>query len=817
MTLNITSDLLTWSNSDADISDLQQPNQQRRTLVPDVSPGIVPSKEQAQVRPHATRLWSMRQASPREPVPISSKPLNPGTAVSAVQFHLRLTIYEKRTPQSYQPISPGILSPTPTPNPATASRPTPTVDVRASNARHSSTSGTNHQRPRATSAEPPAAPHRAASAPAPDFRQDAIVTASPDFVGLTNYSSIFTEALGKLDGIFPELDVEFRHNVSIPHARVIQSCEALSFLKDKHLINQFVTRYYETTKVNWQPALQWIVKEWLNRLWIYHGDALMSQQPDKIRRLVELIWRNTQIPLQFQKDIKPIDWVRLGTGFNVRWEVIGIIAAIVGISASSIDPFDPLLRDNKLTRTGVANKMAEVSTMCLGFCRDCESMEDMFLWLLFTDTDLVGILKGDRSYHSYRAAGEMLSAIISMGLHQKLPATTTARLPLFLLEMRRRVSLMSYAVEMSLASFLGRPPRISYRHCTRDQILDLTDAELALHGTDLEAALANLDENGFNRGVRLDGITWLKAYMPFADQREDVLDLALTDYSREEILQRAEAIEAKGRAHWASMPAWLASARDEVPDPHNMEPRAMLCRSSLRQASRSNDMLLQRVVVRKAGAGSERLVAVARLIFGDVLIITQRPDIAGTFQIHFAALLVSHGLRCAAIIAVELLRQEQRMMQMVAAGAGAGGAGPEMHLLPRSKTIQDLAVFAARLGTVDPIDGSYAMCQQGQKVITKLLDRILEPPSLMVPGGGAAETLCLEPHVDPQLRVTSGLHAGGAAEPFDPSLDLQGIIINEPGGHNLFGGAPLNLGNDDDFMSWLENMDWEQADAWTAF
>lgn len=80
-----------------------------------------------------------------------------------------------------------------------------------------------------------------------------------------------------------------------------------------------------------------------------------------------------------------------------------------------------------------------------------------------------------------------------------------------------------------------------------------------------------------------------------------------------------------------------------------------------------------------------------------------------------AFVLMFHGLRSAATIAVELLKQERRL------------SCPGEVLLPRSRTIQDLSVFTARLGAVDASHEAFGTCEQGRKMLAAVLDRILSP------------------------------------------------------------------------------------------
>ncbi len=83
-------------------------------------------------------------------------------------------------------------------------------------------------------------------------------------------------------------------------------------------------------------------------------------------------------------------------------------------------------------------------------------------------------------------------------------------------------------------------------------------------------------------------------------RREDILDLALGDYTREEVLQRAEVIERKIEEHWRSLPPFMIKFRTEFIDFRKLKPLDLLYRSALRQGARANDLLFQRVLIRKS-------------------------------------------------------------------------------------------------------------------------------------------------------------------------------------------------------------------------
>lgn len=74
------------------------------------------------------------------------------------------------------------------------------------------------------------------------------------------------------------------------------------------------------------------------------------------------------------------------------------------------------------------------------------------------------------------------------------------------------------------------------------------------------------------------------------------------------------------------------------------------------------------------------------------------------------------GLPSAAVLAVELLRQEQGLI-----------ATAPLH---RSNVIQELSVFAACLGSMRLEGTVQSVCEQGKRFLKKILDTILSPNEL---------------------------------------------------------------------------------------
>jgi hypothetical protein len=92
--------------------------------------------------------------------------------------------------------------------------------------------------------------------------------------------------------------------------------------------------------------------------------------------------------------------------------------------------------------------------------------------------------------------------------------------------------------------------------------------------------------------------------------------------------------------------------------------------------------------------------------------------------------------------------------------------------LPRAKAIRLLSIYLLCLSAVGREEGNYTICQRMHKVVSRVLDEVLEPPPLG--SSGSSQT--------PGLLM--------------PEIDLAAVI--EP--------------NDDpEFMDWLQTVDWTKA------
>jgi hypothetical protein len=241
--------------------------------------------------------------------------------------------------------------------------------------------------------------------------------------------------------------------------------------------------------------------------------------------------------------------------------------------------------------------------------------------------------------------------------------------------------------------------------------LELTDDELALPREALEETIQHMND-GYKTRKSIHYILWLQAWARIGPRREEVLDLALRHHEQNDLVERARIIEEKMRDDWLSMPDCVRAPIDNADSMRQLGLVDALWTTMLKIDYTTNDLVLQRVVFQKTGSSAAKLISAAQEILNDIKHIVHSHQIAHAAQTDYICFII-HGLSSASILAVELLKQEQ------------SATYPTEPLLPRSRTIQDLAEFVATLKSVDRSNAAYPMCEQSHQAISHILDKIL--------------------------------------------------------------------------------------------
>lgn len=191
--------------------------------------------------------------------------------------------------------------------------------------------------------------------------------------------------------------------------------------------------------------------------------------------------------------------------------------------------------------------------------------------------------------------GDLSTLIYALGLHQK---ENNDSLPLFLVEHRKRLLVGSYMADKELATFLGRPPRISWRYINVEPPLDITYGELFAEPEIRDAAIRQLDRDGWNTREEPTHSTFIRAMYRMGPVRELVLELSLNS--------SIDNLESK----IAEITELASSIRSKLPpafrDPSSANTTTWSCQANVwlrgfQLEGLYNDLIMQRILVKRIG------------------------------------------------------------------------------------------------------------------------------------------------------------------------------------------------------------------------
>ena len=121
--------------------------------------------------------------------------------------------------------------------------------------------------------------------------------------------------------------------------------------------------------------------------------------------------------------------------------------------------------------------------------------------------------------------GDLSTRIFALGIHRDNKNSTY--IPPFLSQMRKRLFAASYRVDKSIATFLGRPPRLSSRHSDCGLPLCVDDGIYGASNDVFSQAMENVDEKGWSLKPGFQPVAWLRLRCSNATFREEILDISL--------------------------------------------------------------------------------------------------------------------------------------------------------------------------------------------------------------------------------------------------------------------------------------------------
>ncbi|KAJ5582348.1 transcriptional regulator family: Fungal Specific TF [Penicillium sp. DV-2018c] len=516
-------------------------------------------------------------------------------------------------------------------------------------------------------------------------------SALPGYLGSTSYSAVLTEHRNEIP-FEPEESTDSSAGLVVEPDRLQSGVDVLRFLYNLTVRDLLIARFYVRT---WNIVVPKMVMDEILRS-VRQLFAGFSDDPTaQLEELANQIFQNTSRPMRTHKSMSIEEYCTSFTGRNLRWEALGSVFTLCGMQLMVTPDMDPDVTQ-ALNDPGAKDRLLEqltvISTVCLGFCDQTSSANELLAILQFSDTMLRTQQYGDSSYQAWRRLGDLVSTIYAAGLH--LESNGTENCPFFLRHDLRWAT-----------------PLMNGRFCTLDAPLDLSDEDLVAGGDVLSKAISELNSAGWNTQGILHPVSPIRLRYQMSVIREETLEVVLGTREPHNLVQKSVEILEKSRAIWESAPDQLRYDRLVNDEYHDGSLSVIYYYLDYLYTS----FLLYRAVIKHTDTGQADLCDVSRRVLAIVIHMnTFRAPMIDLGR-HFSWIVLTYGVPSASVLLLELLRQSHE-------------PGPHAVPLPRAELVRNLSVFISFLSWVAaPGHGNYHTCKQAEKKLSHILDQILDP------------------------------------------------------------------------------------------
>ncbi|OOO10181.1 hypothetical protein OAory_01059890 [Aspergillus oryzae] len=536
----------------------------------------------------------------------------------------------------------------------------------------------------------------------------------PGYLGATSYSAILTEHRSDLPFEMDNSTVTGTSVRALDSDRLRAGVELLKLIYDFPIYDVLVRKLYSKKAIVVVPmvitdAIVESIRSAFDNLDI--GSDIEAQ----FQALVYQISHNTSRPLTIHRSMTVHDYCALFTGKSLRWESLGIVLSISGISLMSTSDNDPDLvqaAPSSEARERLRAQIVEASSICLNFCDQASSINELLGFAQYNDIMLKTQHFGDTSYQAWRRLGDLSATVYAAGFHQE--NTQADDCPFFLQQWRKICFASAFYADKAIATFVGRPPFINYRYCSLTPPMDLHEDILVAGGDDLANAISSLNMEGWNTQRQHYRTSMIRLRFIFSVYRDQALEIALGTCEDWDLVQKSNQIIEKARAALEAAPAFIRY------DAHGQNEDAESYASSFPSLHMYLDylytiFLLQRVLLKRTNTGQDALIHTSREALSIVIRIVSKCEASMDLNRHYSWLILYYGVPSASVLTLELLHQTQEI-------------GPHSVMLPRAEIIRNLSVFLSCLSWVPrPTYGNYQTCKEAEKKLSHILDQIIDP------------------------------------------------------------------------------------------
>jgi hypothetical protein len=218
----------------------------------------------------------------------------------------------------------------------------------------------------------------------------------PGFLGSTSFSEVFKASRHISDDIWLEPLANVKKLLRTPPTyrlsadRINAGAKILGLLTDSVYVKRIIEQFYHVSQIVIPP---WItLKQSLDSI----VNLLREDYPTDGERqlLAEKIFAQTFIPLRVDESTTAENFHKSFTGPKLRWEILGLVYTYLALG-SLITDSEPRLAS--LERQQFTLELTHASNLCVSFCDRAESLNDILVWLLYSNSILLTFQYGDAS------------------------------------------------------------------------------------------------------------------------------------------------------------------------------------------------------------------------------------------------------------------------------------------------------------------------------------------------------------------------------------------------------------------------------------
>ncbi|KAL6885721.1 hypothetical protein GGI43DRAFT_426596 [Trichoderma evansii] len=381
--------------------------------------------------------------------------------------------------------------------------------------------------------------------------------------------------------------------------------------------------------------------------------------------------------------------------FTIRWETVGMYFALIGMVIASAKNLSTSFSGRQWfgDRKATSSDAFEACLRCEALCNRVGQMNDLSVWFGVLATTLSTWCFGDDSCQAWRLMGNLSSAIFALNYHRGFQDDKDT--PTYLVELRKRAIALSHELDKSLATFVGRPPRLNRSYCIIELPLDLSDSVIAGSAEQLKVQISRLDGNGWNKDMAVHPASRQRAIVWLSSIREEILELSLGTITQN-LVHKAHMSQPYG-AKWGQM-----------------APSTILMLLSLKLEYLYSKFLLYKMLVNQSSGYRHALIQISHETLELVLSVMKKRDLIGSHRIDLEWTIVFYAMPCVSVLILELFRIASLPKPQPSSA------------LSRSTIIQDISVLISCCDWLTESGKSnYELCKQAQSVFSKSLDQIL--------------------------------------------------------------------------------------------